>query len=175
MSATLKIIIEIVLVITTYFLSVNFWLCLKSPKFLGETLLNYNIIKEIYKISKEDILNYKMDIPVMGFDINIGMWLSASIKTLDKVRNQLFVVLIIVGVGSFLLGVVYWLIVMGVFFLTSFTKVSGSAAKNIYNDILTVMNNVYHWNQNDPKKCKEFCYITKPRYLKNIYQVIIEN
>jgi hypothetical protein len=175
MSITIKVIIEIVLVLITVLSGVNFWLCQKSPRFLGKTLSNYNKIKELYNFEKDNISNYDMKIPAIGFEANIGTWLNASIKTLDKVRNWLFVLLIAVGVVSFLLGFVYWLIIMGVYFLTSFKKVTGSAANNIYNDIFTVMNNVYHWNKYEPIECKEFCTKTRPQYLKNIYQVIIED
>ncbi|MDD5361015.1 MAG: hypothetical protein PHN88_02715 [Ignavibacteria bacterium] len=174
MSVTLKIIIEIVLVLSVVGTGINFWLCQKSPKFLGDTLLNYIQIKTLYTLAKDNISSSNMESPPYGYELNIITWIRASVKTLDKVRNWLFVIIIIFGVISFLLGIVYWLIVCFAFFLSSFVKVSGSSARNIYDDILTIMNNVYHWNKENPEECKEHCMEKEPRMLKNIYMVITE-
>jgi hypothetical protein len=178
-----KIVVEIVLGFILLSISFAFWNCVKSPKFLAKILGDYEELKRFYHyLGKEKIELESKKIeplpfdenPNIGFQVNIALWIKASISALDKTRNMLFVAILGILIGSYFLGNAFLLINVLFFIVMAFPNISASAKNNIITDIHVLMVNVCKWNKIDHNECERFCNLEQPKILKNIYTIVTE-
>src|SRR3990172_3656554 len=173
----LKIIIEVVLGIILISLSSSFWACIKSQKYLGKALSDYNELKKYFNfIGSEKIYQESQNVqPILGsYSNNMATWMKASFSALDKTRNMMLFFSIIVILASYFLGIEFLLINIVVFFLLSFSPLPASAKNNMISDVHTMFLNIYKWNSVEPVECKRFCTSEQSRIFKNVYNIILE-
>lgn len=173
----LKVVIEVVVGILLINLSWSFWQCVHSPKFLGDTLSNYNQMRRIFdSLGIENIRAESEKLqPVLGsYYVNMATWMKASLAVLDKARNTTLLVAVVIIFLSYLLGVVSALVNVGIFFLASQLPMSDAAKRNMMTDIRKVIVNVYKWNSVAPDECKHFCTAEQPRMFKNLHTLVLE-
>ncbi|MGI0060306.1 MAG: hypothetical protein ACREBJ_11125, partial [Nitrosotalea sp.] len=180
-----KIVLEIILALVTLSIGSLFWNCVKSPIILGRLFTDYTEIKKLSQyLGKEKIINNPNLLNkgiVFGndslwFQTSIASWIKASVSTLDKIRNVLFLLAALVLILSFFLNHTFLIINLILFLVTLLpaNKIHKSALANLFQDIHVLMTHVYRWNIIDQSSCKSFCNIEQPRFLKNIYRVVVE-
>jgi hypothetical protein len=172
----IKIIVEIVLGYILLCISSGFWNCVKSPKFLANTLGNYDELKRFFQHLGKEKIKQESEVvdPKIGFSANIALWIKASVSALDKTRNMSLIVIIGIFIVSYFIGNIFLLINIALFFVMAFPNISASAKNNIFSDIHTIMLNVYKWNNVNRAECEHFCNTEQPRILRNIYKVVTE-
>jgi len=178
----MKIIVEIILGFISLTMSYAFWNCAKSPRFCAKVMNDYEELKKIYNhVGTEKFKSEGEKIkPIIGnssigYSGNIAMLLEAGLQALDKTRNMLLVVIILLFIGSYyFLGGIFLTIEIILFIIVAFPEISASAKNNVATDIQGVMLNIYKWDQVNPEECKQFFNQEQKKYLENIYRVVVE-
>lgn len=172
-----KIIVEIVLGFITLTLGSGFWNCVKSPKFLGNVLEDYDELKKYYLYVGKDSITKDSDKieQKVPFSVMIGLWIKASFSALDKTKYMLFLVITAIFVGSYFLMPLCLLINIVLFFLMAYPDISSSAKNNMMQDVRVMLVNIHKWNKINPQECKNFCTVEQPKMLKNIYRLTVES
>jgi len=174
----LRIVIEVILGAALLSVSTSFWACIKSPKFLGRILVNYDEPKKFFDHFGVDKIHQESQAvqPILGsYSANIATWMKSSFSALDKARNMTLFFSVVIILTGFLLGIEFVLINTIVFFLTALAPIPAPARNNMFSDIHTIIINVYKWNTVDQNECRTFCNTEQPRILKNIYRLVSES
>ena len=176
---TWKIIVEVILAILSFGMGYAFWSCVKSPKFLGRTIANQEELeKYISFIGKDKIIEdvKKSETPPRGLthDALILITISSRIKATDSGRNVAGFIFLIVLIGSYFLSRTFVIINLICFFLMWLSKISASAQNNVFNDINSLIRNIYRWHQMEPENCQNFCLNERPRFATMYWTIISE-
>lgn len=176
LSTELELIIEIILAVSAFFLSERYWRYLHSPKLFFDTLKDYEKLKLLYSTTKNEINDFMHDSTSGGFEKNISSMLDNIIKAFKNEKNSSLIGLVIVELISFLfLGWFYGAVILAVYFIVYFLKLSGKAEKSIFLDISIIMHGISEWNKLYPEDCSSFCNRVYPKILKTIYKVVKED
>ena len=174
----LRIVIEVILGILLLTFASSFWACVKSPRFLGRVLADYDQLKAFFDFLGVDKICQESQVvePILGsFPANIATWMKASFAALNKARNMTLFLSVVIILITLLLGIEYLLINTAIFCLAALYPMPASAKNNMFSDIHTIILNVYKWNSVEEEECKAFCNGEQPRILKNIYRLVSES
>lgn len=171
MNTWLKITLEVVLIFATFFCSRYFWIWRKTLKMLKYALFNNDLLRNLFKNSFSK--HYYDRAKLSEVKSDIVEWMK-EITELNNARNMAVVFLIVLCVIGYLLGIIYFLILIIVIFMSYNARLISFKTTDINFSISKIMDGIEYWNENRADECKEFCMVSHWNILKHIYEVVTE-
>lgn len=170
-------VIEIILAFTIIILSNIFWSALRAAIFQRKLLQNGGELSRIITLLGKDKLKLEAEgvQPAFGsYGKNIIIFLSLGIKAMNRTRNFIAVVnVILLAVGFIFLNKWLGIFNLVLFFLVKFTAINNYVKNTIASDIQSIILNIYKWNKVDPRTCEQFCREEKP-CLRVLYKIVMD-
>ena len=168
--------IELIMGFATLVLGNIFWSTLRGASFQREFIRNPDEVKKFIAFIGQEKFKSESEVvePAFGsYSNNIGLFLSAGIKALNKTRNFVGASIAGILIISFLFNPLFTAINLCLFFAVSFMGIHSYIRNSVVTDIHSVMSNIYKWNSEEPNSCKRFCTEEKP-YLGTLYLIIAD-
>ena len=155
-----RIPLEILLATLALFLGTSFWAVAKSPAHLRGVLGDIGeLTRFVDFLGRDNLIKEAESVkPVFGSYLkNIQLFEKAHLIALNKTRNILSVLTILLIGASYFVGLTYMIINIAFFLLPVVREIPASAKDNNITHVHTVILNVYEWNKTDPGGCLAHC------------------
>jgi hypothetical protein len=168
-----KILIEIALAVIIFFAGGLFWQLRKRAKFLRAVIGSESFLVKFISRSALDTAS-PMITPFadkkLTYGLNVRLIIDADIAS--QRRPMIIFVLVIVAalVGSWFLGVVYFVVSLMLFFVSSASPISDSARSNALQHILAIALILDRWHAENSPECDE--WIQRVPSLRPIYNAV---
>jgi hypothetical protein len=166
---------EVVIGIVTLMAGSYFWQVYKRDKFLmrvihDEPFLSQLIFTDALDNPSPMIAPYIEKLPP-GYVLNIQIVINSDKVALRRTKIILGFVVAIALVGSYFLGVSYFVINTGIFFLSALARVSQQARASAAQQILTLAIILDRWRSENATECDQ--WIKQAWTLRPLYDAVI--
>lgn len=171
-----KIIVEVLIVATILVTGGGFWACVKSSKHLSHFLSDIHEIQRLIDyIGPAKIAEESIGIePIFGsYAKNIETFERIHLASLRQTATMVFIGIIVLLIISFLLGVYYFLVSLGVFLLLSIGDIPASAKNNNATHVHSLISNIHKWHHTDSASCRSYCIHERPS-LMHLYRLVAQ-
>jgi hypothetical protein len=168
-----KILIEIILALVTFFAGSLFWQLCKRARFLGAVIGNEPFLTQF--ISRSALENASPMITPFAekkltYALNVQLVIDADIASQRRTTIMFLVVILAALAGSWLLGPVYFVVSLVLFFFSAASPIFESTRSNALQHVLALALILHRWHQENPLECDE--WIQRVPSLRPVYNAV---